>query len=133
MQDIGKPPADYKNLEAKWQRFWRKNQIYKFNPKSKKQIYSIDTPPPYISGRIHMGHGASFTMFEIIARYKRMSGFNVFFPMGFDDNGLQTERYVEKKFNIKSKDMSRQEFIKIDLKETKILEKVSQKSFYKLS
>lgn len=132
MKDIGRAPEDYKKLEAKWQKFWRKNKIYKFNPKSKKPLYSVDTPPPYISGRIHMGHGASYTMFETIARFKRMTGHNVFFPMGFDDNGLPTERYVEKKLKIKAKDMSRQEFIKIALKETKILEEVARKSFDQL-
>jgi len=132
MKDIGRPPEDYNKIESKWQNFWRQNKIYKFDPKSKKPLYSIDTPPPYVSGRIHMGHGASYTMFETIARFKRMTGFSVFFPMGFDDNGLPTERYVEKKLNIKAKDMSRQEFVKIALKETKILEEVARKSFDQL-
>lgn len=132
MKDIGKPPADFKVIEQKWQKYWAKNKIYKYNPKSKKEVYSIDTPPPYISGRLHMGHGASYTMFETIARFKRMSGFNVFFPIGFDDNGLPTERYVEKKLQIKAKDIPRQEFIKIALKETKILESVARKSFDQL-
>ncbi|RZD31827.1 MAG: valine--tRNA ligase [uncultured DHVE6 group euryarchaeote] len=120
---------DYKKIEAKWQRFWRTKKIYKFNPNSRKPVFSIDTPPPYISGKLHMGHGASYTMFETIARFKRMTGHNVFFPIGFDDNGLPTERYIEQKLGIKSTKMSRQKFIKIALKETKKLEKSAREMF----
>jgi valyl-tRNA synthetase len=60
-------------------------------------IWSIDTPPPTVSGNLHIGHIFSYTQTDIIARYKRMKGYSVFYPFGFDDNGLPTERYIEKK------------------------------------
>ena len=73
--------------EKKWSEFWEKNKIYKFDPKSKKPIYSIDVPPPYASaGHLRVGHALHYTQFEIIARYKRMAGFNVHFAPCFDDN-----------------------------------------------
>jgi valyl-tRNA synthetase len=89
MKEMDKLP-NFKEIEARWQKWWLKNKIYKFDSKSKKKVFSIDTPPPYISGRPHMGHAVSYTGFEFIARYKRMRGFNVFFPIGFDDNGHPT-------------------------------------------
>ncbi len=107
-------------VEKKWQDYWEKEGIYKFNKKSDKPIYSIDTPPPYVSAaHLHVGHGMSYSQAEFVARYKRMKGFNVFYPMGFDDNGLPTERFVEKKFNLDKSKISRSEFIKLCLDETK--------------
>ena len=141
---------NFKEIESKWQAYWLANQIYKFDSpkpskarlgpakpnvslgKSKKKIFSIDTPPPYISGNLHMGHGVSYTGFEFIARYKRMKGFNVFFPIGFDDNGHPTERFVEKKYGIRSSDVPRQKFIDMCRHETEELEKVAKESFVKL-
>jgi valyl-tRNA synthetase len=72
--------------EKKWQKFWEENSIFKFDPNTKKEIYSIDTPPPTISGKIHIGHIFSYTQAEVIARYKKMSGYSIFYPFGFDDN-----------------------------------------------
>ena len=110
-----------KETEEKWQKYWEKEKIYKFDEKSKKEIFSIDTPPPYVSAEhLHVGHGMSYSQAEFIARYKRMKGYNVFYPMGFDDNGLPTERFVEKKYNINKSKISREEFIKLCLKETEI-------------
>ncbi len=126
------PKPDFKQIESRWQAHWLANQIYKFDPKSKKKTFSIDTPPPYISGNLHMGHGVSYTGFEFIARYKRMKGFNVFFPIGFDDNGHPTERFVEKKYGIRSSDVPRQKFIDMCRHETEELEKVAKDSFVKL-
>ncbi len=83
---------DFKESEKKWNNYWKNNKIYSFDKNSKKKTYSIDTPPPTISGTIHMGHAFSYTHTDIIARYKRMQGFNVFYPFGFDNNGLPTER-----------------------------------------
>ncbi len=123
---------DFKEIEQRWQKFWLANQIYKFDAKSKKKTFSIDTPPPYISGSLHMGHGVSYTGFEFIARYKRMKGFNVFFPIGFDDNGHPTERFVEKKYGIRSSDVPRQKFIDMCRHETEELEKTAKESFVKL-
>lgn len=109
------PEIDLKALEEKWRAYWEKEKIYAFDQKSKKKIYSIDTPPPTVSGNMHIGHAFSYSQEDFIARYKRMSGFNIFYPFGTDDNGLPTERLVEKLKNIKSKSMSRSEFIKICL------------------
>ena len=87
--------------EKQWQEFWENENIYAFDPKSSKPIFSIDTPPPTISGNIHIGHIFSYTQAEVVARYKRMTGYNVFYPFGFDDNGLPTERLVEKEIGKK--------------------------------
>jgi len=127
------PKPDFKSIEAKWQKFWTDKNIYRFDSKSKKKIYSIDTPPPYISGRPHMGHIASYSGFDFIARYKRMTGHNMFFPIGFDDNGHPTERYVEQKYKIKSSDIQRDKFIELCRKETEILEKQSKEDFTKVA
>jgi valyl-tRNA synthetase len=104
---------DFKEAEPRIREFWEKEKIYKFELKSKKKIYSIDTPPPTVSGEMHIGHACSYSQQDFIARYKRMSGLNVFYPFGTDDNGLPTERLVEKTKKIKAKDMPRQDFIKI--------------------
>ncbi|MEK7432017.1 MAG: valine--tRNA ligase [Cyanobacteriota bacterium] len=100
-----------KEAEPKWQKFWLENEIYKYQIDSEKPTYSIDTPPPTVSGKIHVGHIFSYTQAEVIARFKRMQGFNVFYPFGFDDNGLPTERLVEKEINRKASEMPRKEFI----------------------
>lgn len=104
--------------EKKWQKYWEQNSTYKFDPKSKKQTYSIDTPPPTVSGTMHMGHAFAFTQQDFIARYKKMAGFEVFHPFGFDNNGLATALMVEKKKGIKQKNFEREEFIKLVLEGT---------------
>lgn len=76
--------------------FWDLNGIY-ISSNSNVNQFVIDTPPPTVSGNLHIGHIFSYTHQDIIARYKRMRGFNVIYPFGFDDNGLPTERYIEKK------------------------------------
>src|SRR3989344_9322458 len=106
---------DYKEIEKKWRKYWEKEKIFKFNPEHKGKIYSVDTPPPTVSGEMHIGHACSYSQQDFIIRYKRMAGFNVFYPFGTDDNGLPTERLVEKSKNIRSKDMPREEFIKLCL------------------
>jgi valyl-tRNA synthetase len=107
-------------MEQRIQKFWEDEGIFRFQKDSKSPIYSIDTPPRTLSGTIHMGHAMSYSQMEFMARYKRMRGYNVFFPMGFDDNGLATERYVEQKYNVNAKEMEREEFIELCLKETVI-------------
>lgn len=99
--------------EKQWQEFWEKHKTYAFDPKSKKQIYSIDTPPPTVSGKMHLGHAFSYSQQDFVARYHRMKGENVFYPFGIDDNGLATERMIEKMKNVKSKKMQRADFIKL--------------------
>ena len=110
---------DWNKSEKELQKLWNKNKIYAFDEKNKKKIYSIDTPPPTISGGIHMGHAFSYTHADIIARYKRMNNFNVFYPFGFDNNGLPTERLVEKEKNVQAKKMPREEFNKLCLQVSK--------------
>ncbi|RME55021.1 valine--tRNA ligase [Candidatus Woesearchaeota archaeon] len=105
--------------EAKWQKYWLENNIFKYDENSDKEVYSIDTPPPYASAdHLHVGHGMHYTQFEFVARYQRMKGKNVFFPMGYDDNGLPTERFVEKKHKVDKSKISRADFIKLCLEET---------------
>mgnify|MGYP001585467389 CR=1 FL=1 len=107
-----------KQAEAKIKKFWEKEKIYKFNGKS-ENVYSIDTPPPYISGRMHIGHAFSYSQQDFIARFRRMLQGNLFYPFGTDDNGLPTERFIEKTNNVSSKSMSRAEFIELCLKTLK--------------
>ncbi len=96
---------------------WQKNQTYRFkNPNFK--TYTIDTPPPTVSGSLHIGHIFSYTQTDIIARFKRMTGHNVFYPFGFDCNGLATERFVEKKHNTNVSKLGREKFIDLCLSTT---------------
>lgn len=112
----------YKTAEQEVKELWKNEQIYQFKPDAKK-IFSIDTPPPTISGALHVGHIFSYTHPDIIARFHRMKGYEIFYPFGFDDNGLPTERYVEKKRKVSPFDVGRSEFIKICLEETAEAEK----------
>jgi valyl-tRNA synthetase len=100
-------------VEPKWREFWEKNGIYKFNPKAKGEIFSVDTPPPTVSGKMHIGHAYSYTHEDFVVRYRRMKGENVFFPFGTDNNGLATERLIEKMKNVRANKMDRDEFIKL--------------------
>ncbi len=113
------PDYNSKQVEEKIKLFWEKEKIYKFNPKSKGKIYSIDTPPPTLSGKMHIGHSYSYSQQDFIARFHRMFDGNVFYPFGTDDNGLPTERLIEKMKNVKSKNMKREEFIQLCLKTLK--------------
>ncbi len=108
---------DYAASEKKNQNYWLANNIYTINEQT-GPLYSIDTPPPTVSGSLHIGHIFSYTQTDVIARYKRMSGYTVFYPFGFDDNGLPTERYVEQKHNIKGYQLPRSEFIELCQKES---------------
>ena len=110
---------DFHEIEEKWRKFWEKEKTYSFNPKSNKKVYSIDTPPPTVSGKMHIGHACSYSQQDFIARFHRMYDGNVFYPFGTDDNGLPTERLVEKLKNVRSKNMTRAEFIKLCLKTLK--------------
>ena len=112
-----------KDAEKKWQEFWEETGIYKFDEESEKKVYSVDTPPPTVSGSLHIGHIFSYTQAEIIIRYKRMNGYNIFYPFGFDDNGLPTERLVEKKLKTTASKIGRDAFIKECLKISSEIEK----------
>ncbi|MFO8016513.1 MAG: valine--tRNA ligase [Candidatus Woesearchaeota archaeon] len=115
-------PKKYDPLEEepRIEEFWEKEKIYKFDPESKKKIYSIDTPPPTVSGKMHIGHAFMYSQMDFVARFKRMKGFNVFYPFGTDDNGLATIRLVEQEKNVKGTMMSREEFIKLTMEVLKV-------------
>ena len=102
----------FETIEKQMQEFWEKNQIYKFDSGKKGPVYSIDTPPPTVSGSLHIGHVFSYAQAEMNARFRRMQGCNVFYPFGFDDNGLPTERLVEKEEHIQAGSMPRSSFTK---------------------
>jgi len=98
-------------LEEKIFEKWQKDGIFSFNKKSRKPLFSIDTPPPYVNTPVHIGHAYTYVWMDIMARYKRMLGFNVLFPIGLDKNGLPIEVQTEKEFNIRMSEVSRQDFI----------------------
>ena len=95
-----KPTID--GLEERWSQSWESQGVYRFDrTATRDQVYSIDTPPPTASGSLHVGHVFSYTHTDTIARFQRMSGREVFYPMGWDDNGLPTERRVQNYFSVR--------------------------------
>ena len=89
-------------LEAKWNGRWEAEGTYRFDrTKSRSQVFSVDTPPPTVSGSLHVGHVFSYTHTDVIARFQRMRGKEVFYPMGWDDNGLPTERRVQNYYGVR--------------------------------
>jgi valyl-tRNA synthetase len=93
---------DLTGLEAKWSAAWEKEGTYRFDRTAERaQVYAIDTPPPTVSGSLHVGHVFSYTQTDLVARYQRMRGKVVFYPMGWDDNGLPTERRVQNYFGVR--------------------------------
>ncbi len=104
-------PKDYDHKkEAEWQDKWQKNKLHKFIGDGSRPRYIIDTPPPYPTGSIHMGHVLNWAYIDMIARFKRMKGFDVLFPQGWDCHGLPTEVKVEETHNIKKSDVPREKF-----------------------
>ena len=104
----GRPQADVPDkptldgLEARWSAAWEQAGTYRFERAApRERIYSIDTPPPTVSGSLHVGHVFSYTHTDAIARYQRMRGKAVFYPMGWDDNGLPTERRVQNYYGVR--------------------------------
>src|SRR3954454_7333757 len=88
-------------LEAKWTAGWEREGVYRFDrSRPRAEVFSIDTPPPTVSGSLHVGHVFSYTHTDVIARFKRMMGKEVFYPMGWDDNGLPTERRVQNYYGV---------------------------------
>jgi len=103
---------EHKEREKHWQRVWETSDVYHFrDDQPREKTFVIDTPPPTVSGLLHMGHIFSYTQADFVARYQRMSGKDVFYPMGFDDNGLPTERLVEKIKGVRGTGMPRAEFV----------------------
>ena len=101
---------DSSSIEKRWEEMWKKEEIYRFDPKSDKPVFSIDNPPRYTSGSLHLGHATGYSLIDFAARYKRMRGYNVFFPLCFDVNGTPIEVKVEKKHGITKLDTPRQEY-----------------------
>lgn len=113
---------DHLQAETASQELWNSLNVYSAEHHP-GPLYTIDTPPPTVSGSLHIGHIFSYTQTDIIARFARMQGNSVFYPFGFDDNGLPTEKYVEKKLGIQGYSLKRSEFIALCLKETTEVEK----------
>src|SRR5438067_2390318 len=100
MTDTQKRSLD--GLEAGWVRRWQEEGTYAFDrSKERADVYAIDTPPPTVSGTLHMGNVYSFTHTDLVARYQRMRGRAVFYPMGWDENGLPTERRVQNVYGVR--------------------------------
>jgi valyl-tRNA synthetase len=106
-------PKEYNfiEIERKWQQKWEEMGIYHYDWNDKKRVpFSIDTPPPYPSGELHMGNVLNWAYFDMVARYRRMQGFNVLFPQGWDCHGLGIEIQVEKAKNIRKRDVPPDQF-----------------------
>jgi valyl-tRNA synthetase len=114
---------DPKSVEPRLQAEWQAAGIYHYQEDDARPIYSIDSPPATVSGNLHLGHVYSYSHADFMARFFRMRGANVFYPMGFDDNGLPTERLVEKQLKITALQVGRGEFIKQCLRVSQEAEK----------
>ena len=98
---------DPKTVEPRLSERWQRDGVYQFDRASDRPVYAIDTPPATVSGHLHLGHVYSYSHTDFIARFWRMNGHNVFYPMGFDDNGLPTERLVEKRLGVTAAQVGR--------------------------
>lgn len=119
-------------MEEKWLQFWEEEGVYRFDAASGRPVFSIDTPPPTVSGRMHIGHAYSYNQMDFVARYKRMRGYELFYPFGFDDNGLPTERLTEREVGVKLADVGRQEFIRKCLDTTRRYEELMERSWRRI-
>lgn len=116
MMCMKKLPKDFDvlSIEEKWQRRWMELDIYRFDREDKvRPPFVIDTPPPYPSGDFHMGNVLNWTYFDIAARFKRMLGYNVLFPQGWDCHGLPTEVETEERYGVKKTEVPPEEFRKL--------------------
>jgi valyl-tRNA synthetase len=110
---------DHQAVEATARQLWEASDIYAYDRDGQGPVFSVDTPPPYVSAaHLHVGHAMSYSQPDFIVRYRRMRGERVFYPIGFDDNGLPTERYVEQAYGVRAADMPRREFVALCLAET---------------
>jgi len=114
---------DPSTVEPELEAFWQTSGTYHFYPEASGQVYSIDTPPLTVSGNAHLGHVYSYSQTDFFARFWRMKGYNVFYPMGYDDNGLPTERYVEKRLGMTAQQVGRRAFIEKCLEVSEEVEK----------
>jgi valyl-tRNA synthetase len=123
---------NYKSIEEKWIKIWLEKKIYKFVDDKNKPTYSIDTPPPYPSGELSPGNAFNYVYCDTVARYVRMKGYNVHFPIGFDCHGLPTEVRVENLIKKKKSEMDWKEFYNLCVKYTRIWVEEMEKSFKRL-
>jgi valyl-tRNA synthetase len=91
---------NFREVQKKWIKFWKDERIYAFDLNRKGELFSIDTPPPFVSGDLHMGHILNHSWIDFVARYHKMKGDNVYFPQGFDCHGLPVELAVQKEYGI---------------------------------
>lgn len=105
------PRYDAQKTEAELAEQWMSTGVYHFDAQRTGEAYAIDTPPPSVSGHLHLGHVYSYTHADFFARFRRMRGDNVFYPMGYDDNGLPTERLVERMRGVRASEIGRRAFI----------------------
>ena len=111
--------VDTAEVEEFCQRLWDELGIYRYDAGDEREVFSVDTPPPYVSAsHLHVGHAMSYAQAEFIVRFQRMNGRRIFYPMGFDDNGLPTERFVEKEYKIDKSKTTRSYFRKLCLEVT---------------
>jgi len=111
---------------------WKKLEMFKVDPDSNRKIYSIDTPPPYVNAPVHIGQAVTYAYMDFFARFKRMKGFDVLFPLGLDRNGLPIEIGVEKKFNVSLFNLSREEILNYCKKLLEETSNETQDTFVKL-
>ena len=110
---------DHQAVEAAARALWETYDVYRYDHAGDGPVFSVDTPPPYVSAaHLHVGHAMSYSQPDFIVRYRRMLGERVFYPIGFDDNGLPTERYVEQAYGVRAVDLPRAEFVALCLAET---------------
>ena len=100
-----------KETEAEVYSEWKDTQRYRFDKNSKKKVYSIDTPPPYINTPVHVGQVTTYVFMDMFARFNRMMGKEILFPLGLDRNGLPIEMAAEKRYGIKLTETDRNVFI----------------------
>jgi valyl-tRNA synthetase len=110
--------------ESRWIDSWLNSGVYRFKPDRDAPTFSIDTPPPTVSGKLHMGHLYSYSHPDFLARFWRMNGRNIYYPMGYDDNGLPTERLIENQLGKRAAEYDRDEFISVCLELSKEAEGV---------
>src|SRR6266705_801015 len=110
---------DHRAVEASARELWESHDTYRYDSGGQGPVFSVDTPPPYVSAaHLHVGHAMSYAQAEFVVRYRRMRGHSIFYPMGFDANGLPTERFVERTYKINKHNVTRSEFRRICLEET---------------
>ena len=110
---------DLAEIERRWRQRWDDLGLHEYREEAGATVFSVDTPPPYVSAaHLHVGHAMSYAQPDFIVRYRRMRGESIFYPIGFDDNGLPTERFVERRYGINKRSTTRSEFRRLCLDET---------------